>query len=126
LLKGPARFIPSAGGVKLNFGGLLSVLRPLKARWDVETPDAVAAVRGTEFYIEARPGKGTYLCLCRGALDVFPAGEPLAQATSLAAKKHKSLSYRTEKGKLVSSSAMMAHHSDGEIASLRKLLDRKE
>ena len=71
LLTGPARFTPRKSSFRLDLGGLLSVLtRRAGRRFSVRTPTAVAAVRGTDFYVEAGTKQEVDVCICKGALEV--------------------------------------------------------
>lgn len=73
-LTGPADFTVASRGLSVSRGGLLSMLNKLTGAFTVETPAAVAAVRGTKFYIEPRGEERTYLCVCKGKLEVASAG----------------------------------------------------
>jgi hypothetical protein len=65
LIKGPADIKFSKDQVRISLGGLLASLRrPMKIR----TQAVVAAVRGTELYVE-----GDYVCLCKGAVELSDA-----------------------------------------------------
>src|ERR1700674_4083351 len=72
LLKGPAIFRSEAGegaAAELLSGGLLNVLPRLMGSFRLRVGPIVAAVRGTDFYAEARPGGQAYVCRCSGTLD---------------------------------------------------------
>lgn len=69
-LTGPAEFKVGPRSFTLLRGALLSVLPKLRGSFSVATPIAVAAVRGTKFFIDARADGRTYLCLCQGVLEV--------------------------------------------------------
>lgn len=120
LLTGPADFVVEKHGVELKTGGLLSVLHKLAGGFEVKTPSAVAAVRGTEFYVEARGEKDTYVCICDGKVDVSArgaSGKPIAMKSK---KKHKSLLFTLGESGLAKKPAKMEGHTDAEIASLKK------
>jgi hypothetical protein len=72
-LKDGAVLVPARlrAGIELRLlrGGLLSRVTP-GTRFSVETPTAVAAVRGTTFYVQAESPEKTYICLCQGHLHV--------------------------------------------------------
>lgn len=111
-LTGPGEMTVSDSGIELKFGRLLLALPKLKGRkFAVRTQHAVAAVRGTEFYVEAGKDE-TYVCACEGRLAVGKT--PLSAAKKA---RHKSKSFRD--GKVVLADAGMRGHSDEEFPSLR-------
>lgn len=119
LLTGPADFTVETRGIALKAGGLLSVLNRLKGGFQVRTPAAVAAVRGTEFFVEPRGEHETYLCLCRGRIEVTGvdgAGKPIA----IKSANHKSYLFSRVGAVLTKRAARMEGHSDAEIADLKK------
>lgn len=117
LLSGPADLVVEERGASLSFGGLLSVLDRLRGPFSVRTPTAVAAVRGTNFFIEARGKDQTYLCLCSGKIEVSGAGG--FKKTIRASRHSPFLFTRGEKG-VVQSAAHMENHTDAQIESLRQ------
>lgn len=117
-LTGPAEIRLGPRQVTLASGRLLSVLNKLKGGFSVATPIAVAAVRGTEFFVEARDDGRTYLCLCSGTLEV--AGAPgLAHRKTLRADHHASYIYSRHGKRLDRNPWKMEHHSDAEIGGLK-------
>jgi len=116
LLKGPAEFKPAKAGVFLRSGGLLSVLGRLKGRYTVRTLSAVAAVRGTDFFVEARGPKETYICICQGTLEA--SGKGMAPKEISAEHHAASLFRRSPKG-LEQVPAGMENHTDEELEELR-------
>ena len=120
LLTGPSDFTVEKRGVNLKTGGLLSVLSKLKGSFEVSTHAAVAAVRGTEFYVEARGENATYVCICDGKVDVSArdgSGKPVAMKSK---KTHKSLLFSRGGAGLSKKPAKMEGHTDAEIAGLKK------
>jgi hypothetical protein len=115
LLTGPAELTVEPRGVSLKLGGLLSVLDKLVNGYRVETPAAVAAVRGTTFYIEARKGLKTYLCLCKGKIDVTGEG---GFQHGFEAETHTAFLYAGGPSSVTKSSDTMHGHTDEEIARL--------
>lgn len=66
-IKGPAEIRFARDQIRLGKGGLLSSLRrPMKIR----TRSIVAAVRGTELYVE-----GDYVCVCKGSAELRDASK---------------------------------------------------
>lgn len=118
LLTGPADFELGPERVFLSRGRLLSVLDRLKGRFSVQTPVAVAAVRGTEFFAEAREDGRTYLCLCSGVLDVT--GVPgVSHRKTVRSERHLSYIYSRHGKRLDRNPWKMENHTDAEIAALK-------
>ncbi|MBI5597320.1 MAG: FecR domain-containing protein [Elusimicrobia bacterium] len=72
-----------ASGAFLNSGGLFArVKKGLNRRFSVSTPNAVAAVRGTEFFTaygrEGSEGRDLWVCVGRGAVEVKADASPQA------------------------------------------------
>lgn len=117
-LNGPAALTVGARRLTLSEGGLLSVMSRLKGRYAVATPAAVAAVRGTEFYIEARKDGATYLCLCEGAVEVT-GGRGAKYSQSFESKHHLSAVFTRDGRTLKRSEAPMLSHQDADIEALK-------
>ncbi|MBI5595727.1 MAG: FecR domain-containing protein [Elusimicrobia bacterium] len=117
-LDGPAVLAVGGRRLTLSGGGLLSVLPRLKGRYAVATPVAVAAVRGTEFYIAVRKDGGTYLCLCEGAVEVT-GGKGVKYSQRFEAKHHLPAVFAHEGKTLKRSEAPMLEHQDADIEALR-------
>jgi ferric-dicitrate binding protein FerR (iron transport regulator) len=118
LLTGPAEFEFGEGRVLLSRGRLLSVLDRLKGRFSVQTPVAVAAVRGTEFFVEAREDGRTYLCLCSGVLEVT--GAPgLRHRKTIRSDHHLSYIYSRHGKRLDRNPWKMEKHTDKDIGMMR-------
>ncbi|TBR20219.1 hypothetical protein EPO15_13430 [bacterium] len=119
MLTGPAEIKLGKREVGLVSGALLSVLPRLRGNFSVSTPLAVAAVRGTEFFLEVREDGRTYLCLCEGALEVSAAPGLSLRKTMLRSKHHGSYIY-SKIGKRVDRGPWrMENHSDAEIGGLK-------
>ena len=118
LLTGPADAELGPRALTLGHGRLLSVLHGLKGRFMVRTPVAVAAVRGTEFFVEARDDGRTYLCLCEGTLDVT--GVPgVSYHKTLRSTHHTGFVYSRHGKELDRNPWRMEHHSDAEIEGMQ-------
>lgn len=123
LLKGPARLTPRKTVFRLEFGSLLSVLeRRAGRRFAVRTPTAVAAVRGTDFFVEVRPKSEADVCICRGAIEVTAKG---MKALPMTSENH--LLYRFAQSASRTSvdrkpAGARLGHNDAELDALRKLL----
>lgn len=136
LLTGPARLTPRKSYFRLDFGSLLSALKHGAGKnFSVRTPTAVAAVRGTDFYVEVGTKKEVDVCICNGALKVTAEGmEPL----DMAAEYH--LDYRfwsVQSGRKGTAGELPGKttareksqrrgHTDGQLAVLRELLDEEK
>ena len=118
MLSGPGWMTLDGRRLTLLGGGLLSVMSRLKGRYSVATPVAVAAVRGTEFYVEARADGSTYLCLCEGSLVVTGA-KGLKYKKGFKADHHSSFVFERDGKNLKSAQAPMTGHHDEDIEALR-------
>lgn len=118
LFTGPAYFRlsdDSDWNVFLRFGAALFALHaPLR----VKTPNAVAAVRGTDFYVEEREGAETYLCVCSGLVEALAPGR--SKGRLVRGEHHTAVWLKRKKRRLASRSAPMLGHTDDELASLKK------
>lgn len=125
-LTGPAEMKVGARGIELLAGRLLLALPRLgKRRFAVRTAHAVAAVRGTEFYVEAL-ADSTYLCVCEGAIDARAPKQrrdkTMPSPLLTADKEHRHAAYvltPAAEGLLKSEPAAMRGHADDEFPSLR-------
>lgn len=120
MLTGPAELSIGGRGLALTRGRLLSIFRRLKGEFSVRTPVAVAAVRGTEFFVEARADGRTYLCLCEGALEVT--GMPgTGYRKTIRSKHHGSYIFSQHGKRLDRGPWPMENHSDGDINKLKMM-----
>lgn len=77
--------------LSMKRGGAASVLKNLTKpsegndAFTVETEVAVAAVRGTTFFVQVEDDGSTYVCDCNGAVEV---GSPLTNERALAVSHH--------------------------------------
>lgn len=120
LVTGPARFTPRKKSVRLDLGGLLSVLTHRAGRrFSVRTPLAVAAVRGTDFFVSVSPRQEVDVCICRGKLRVTADKmEPLP----LEAHDHLNYRFWSAKTETARAKSPMVGHTDAELDALRALL----
>ncbi len=120
LLTGPARMTPRKSYFRLNLGSLLSVLTHRAGRrFAVRTPSVVAAVRGTDFFVEVGPTRAVDVCICDGALEVSAKG---MKTLPLAAKHHLNYKFWNTKTETVGQPSPMRGHTDAELDVLRGLL----
>jgi hypothetical protein len=107
--------------VDLKFGTLSAVfdrVRTLSGRgaFDVQTPTAVAGVRGTTFFLRAVDSRTTYICTCNGSLELLPAGGNPFLETAAA---HSAYFFReTEDGSIVVESAEDLYHTNESLNEL--------
>lgn len=84
--------------------------------WQLRTPTAVAAVRGTVYYAKVESPDETYFCLCNGKIHLEDADE--GTFLDLAASHHDAVLFtRTEDG-VVYGDAPMKYHTDADIEAL--------
>lgn len=118
-LTGPAEFKVGPRAFTLLRGALLSVLPRLRGAFSVGTPIAVAAVRGTDFFVEAREDGRTYLCLCDGVLEVT--GKPGSGYRKAVRSNHHGSYIFSQHGKRLDRGPWkMEGHTDGDIGELKK------
>lgn len=120
LLTGPARFTPSKSSFRLDLGGLLSVLTQRAGRgFSVRTPAAVAAVRGTDFFVSVGTTQKVDICICHGALKVSAKG---MKTLPMAADNHLNYRFWIVKSGTAHEKSPMIGHTDAELDALHGLL----
>ena len=119
LLKGPAFLVPKHASFRLDFGGLLSVLKKGRKRFSVRTPTSVAAVRGTDFFVEARGKKETYICICSGKLEASAKG---MGALAMSSKHHLARRFLKKGSGVKTVEGTLEGHTDAELDELRAAL----
>ena len=110
-------FIPRKASATLSLGGLLSVIRGKS--FVVRTPITMAAVRGTDFYVEARGESESYVCVCRGTLETSAKGVP---AEPISAEHHLARRFVKKGTKIERLPAPFEAHTDAELDDLRHAL----
>ncbi|HVE12352.1 MAG TPA: FecR domain-containing protein [Elusimicrobiota bacterium] len=111
---------PELLAFELARGRLLAVLPRLRGRFALKTGNAVAAVRGTEFYVERRSGKLTHVCLCSGKIWIYDRASGELKAR-LNAEHHAPYDFSSGRKGLRSAPAPMVGHTDKDLAELRAL-----
>jgi len=120
LLTGPARLTQRKASLRLHLGSLLSVLtKKAGRRFSVWTPTAVAAVRGTDFFVQVGPRKEVDVCICRGALKVTAKG---MDALPMASESHLNYRFWQVNSGVARDKSPMLGHTDAELDVLRGLL----
>ena len=109
--------------LRLLSGALLSVSR--NARMQVKTTTGTVGIRGTGFYVEARPDE-TYFCTCYGVSDVASVKAP-DKGETIAAQRHDRPVYilaGDTAGPLIRN-APFINHTDQELALIETLVGRE-
>lgn len=124
MMRGPANFTPRGAratpGLDLTAGGVLTRLRDLEGmRFSIGTPAAVAAVRGTTFFVEARGRRTMYLCVCEGSVAVLGRGERFKTTVASTGEHKPFLLQMTSAGQGVQADAAMERHTDADIEELK-------
>ncbi|MBI3178153.1 MAG: FecR domain-containing protein [Deltaproteobacteria bacterium] len=103
--------------------GMVWSFLPDGASYEVQTPNAVAGVRGTVFFVQA-DARGSYICACKGAVRMETAdGKTRREVTTKPGHEHLgfSVSKRGKRDKL--GKAPMKHHTDAEAEALAPTLE---
>lgn len=122
-LKGPAsiRFLRGRRGVDLLHGRVLAVLPRVKREVEFRARSVFLSASGGVFFVEAGGGRETYLCVCRGALEVREAsGHPFR--VNLSSSSHRPFLFRSSSQGILQVEAEVKDHDDSEIAELEGLL----
>lgn len=91
----------------------------------IETPTAVAGIRGTGLYVEAEPAR-SYLCTCYGTVRVLAVNAPGVERT-VETRHHEHPLYvsASADGGGIIVDAPMKNHTDDELRMLEALVGRK-
>jgi hypothetical protein len=106
----------SMGSIDLKQGGLAAVFSKLQTlsssggTFRIQTPTAVAGVRGTAFYVQVEDENNTYICTCNGRLGI----QDVEQSNSRSVRSDYHAAYRfSRNGEGIRlSSASLLYHSD--------------
>jgi len=102
-------------------GKILSILEK-KSRYLVRTPSAVAAVRGTIFFVSVIDDNKTYYCACNGTIDIE---DDQHKNLAVLSSSHHKPSYCDRDGENLSmTDAEMLDHDDLEIFGLMYRMDQ--
>jgi hypothetical protein len=102
-----------ATSLSLQTGSVLSAVHK-GARYSVTTPRAVAAVRGTVFYVEATPARPGYVCVCEGTVSVTDRRNR-RRSQVITTQTHRAVSVQRSR---IAPDKMLGH-TDDEIAELK-------
>lgn len=101
-------------------GTVLNILEK-KSSYVVNTPTAVAAIRGTIFFANVLDENNTYFCACNGTITIEDnTGNPLNQLSS---SHHMPNIYNLKNGEVAILEAGMQDHTDLEIFEFMYRLD---
>ena len=102
-------------------GKVLNILEK-HSRYLVRTPSAVAAVRGTIFFVSVIDDNKTYYCACNGTIAIQD--DQQRELTSLSSSHHKPGYCEREGSDLSMADAEMLDHDDIEIFELMYRMDQ--
>lgn len=105
--------------VRLSRGAILSVVKH-GTPYAVESPVAVAAVRGTAFYVNVDSPQKTSVCVCEGHVQVHA----LDQSEEVVATHHTAASWRRDGDTAVKGPPGILDHSDQDVETLRGFLPK--
>ena len=110
----------------LKTGGVLSTVRSYPKRPDyfrIKSKNAVMGVRGTVFFVEAKPKEPLYVCTCKGTVSIK---DPASNSEFVAVSKHHDQPKTIRDGSGDIKSRLLAEiqkdHADSEADRLVKLL----
>ncbi|HLA27920.1 MAG TPA: hypothetical protein VJZ49_08500 [Syntrophales bacterium] len=108
--------------LRLSHGRLLSVFG--KGERQIETPTAVAGIRGTGIYVEAEPER-SYICTCYGRVDIEARGRP-GEKETIETLHHEAPRYifASGTGPLIAEAPFM-NHTDTELMILESYVRRR-
>lgn len=102
-------------------GKIMSILEK-KSNYQVRTPAAVAAVRGTIFFVSVLSNEQTYFCACNGSVAIED--DQHKELTLLSSSHHQPGICAEEDGELTIQDAQMADHDDLEIFNFMYRMDQ--
>ncbi len=106
--------------LELKQGAVTNVLKKLirtdKDIFKVITPAAVAAIRGTSFFVKIENQNATYICDCNGVLEVSDLRGEKSQ--TLEASHHKAVRISKNGSGFIISEAKMLYHDDAGMQAL--------
>ena len=115
--------------IDLRFGAVSAVFDKLQTigeggSFKLQTPTAVAGVRGTVFFINVEDLSNTYVCVCNGTVGFKnPEGD---ESYEVSANHHEA--YRATKasnGRITATSAALLYHTDDSMESLAGKIGKK-
>lgn len=83
----------------------------------VRTPNAVAAVRSTTWFMQIEEDSSTCHCTCNGTVELWDPNEK-ERMMELSAHHHKAVNIRLEEGEPIVKDEKMRYHTDVQINAL--------
>jgi hypothetical protein len=120
ITRGPSLFI--IGGARLVTGAVLAVFGRSDKPRSVIGPTVTAGIRGTGFYVEARPDS-TYFCTCFGVIDLAAAN---GQRETVSSNRHQARRIMAANpGAPAITEAPFENHEDVELERLAVLVGQR-
>jgi len=112
--------------LELSKGWLSGVTKKIYAKerkYNVKTPTAVAAIRGTSFCTKVESEDSTYFCVCNGIIELKKAGGETADVVE--SSHHLARRFKKEKSGAIAvdNKPGMLYHSDKDVEALAKKID---
>jgi hypothetical protein len=90
-------------------------------KYNIKTPTAVAAVRGTAYCIKVESEDSTYFCTCNGTTSQHPGGDD-SEYVDVTATHHNPLRYTRNGDSVTVEKAEMEYHDDDDIEGIAKMI----
>ena len=120
LTRGASLFV--ADGLRLFTGAVISVFGRTNHTRQVIAPTVTAGIRGTGFYLEAKP-ESTYFCTCFGVIDLSAANGARETVTSTHHSARRIVAAPAGTAAIVQ--APMENHEDTELDQLSALVGQR-
>jgi hypothetical protein len=109
--------------LQLALGAIWSFL-PQGSSYEVVTPNTVAGVRGTVFYVEAASDKDTYVCACDGEVEIDGANKKSFSKSVKSKMEHKAFRLLSKGKKQVGKKEKRLNHTDAEKDAMLPYMDK--
>ncbi len=110
----PEKQISLKSGALANVIKKLRGLLPSRTAWfSVETPTAVAGIRGTSFFVKVENDVSSYICCCNGAIEVKDGDDRTRR--DIEAAHHKAVRLTKTDDAVSITDAPMLYHEDDEL-----------
>jgi ferric-dicitrate binding protein FerR (iron transport regulator) len=110
------------GAIDLREGAVAAVFQKLQrirssgGAFRLQTPTAVAGIRGTVFYVRVEDQDNTYICTCNGATRLADIGESFQRYVR--ADRHKALRFSKHGERITASPAPLLYHDNPSMDAL--------
>lgn len=108
--------------LQLLSGVLWSFLPMGQADYEVVTTNAVAGVRGTTFYVDARNPTDTFVCACDGEVEISTDGNLPRNVVSQDEHKSVTIKGKGKKAKLAEKKSKPMSHTPEQAAAIKSLI----